>query len=241
MSTISKTLKTGILGGLTAVMMSASAFAGGDLMAPPAQKSACGLSANVALTNDYIFRGVTQTDGDAAVQGGVDASCGIFYAGVWGSNVDFGDDTTVEVDFYAGIKPVYKGITFDLGVIVYAYDDADEVVEVKLGASAEVYAGATLGFTTYLNTDDEVYTYEFAFEKAFSSKIGPFTPTFKAVVGLVDDDTDFTGLGGDYTYWNAGVSLGFASNYAIDLRYHDTDVDTAASDERFTATLSASF
>ncbi len=241
MSIISKTFKSGILGGLAVAMMSASAFAGGDVMAPPPSKSACGLSANVALTNDYIFRGVTQTDGDAAIQGGVDVSCGIFYAGVWGSNVDFGTDTTVEVDFYAGIKTEYKGITFDLGAIVYAYDDADDVVEFKLGASGEIYSGTTVGFTAYLNPEDEVYTYEFAFEKAFSSKVGPFSPTFSAVVGLVDDDTDFTGLGGDYTYWNAGVSLGFAKNYALDLRYHDTDVDTAASDERFTATLSASF
>ena len=244
MSNISKTLKTGVIGTVAAVFMGTSAFAGGDIITPepePVEKSsACGISGNIAVTSDYIFRGITQTDSEAAVQGGGDLECGIFYAGVWASNVDFGDNE-IEVDFYAGIKPEFKGITFDLGVIAYTYDEDDTVVEIKVGASAEIFTGATLGFTAFLNTEDEVYTYETTFEKAFASNVGPFSPTFSAVVGFVEDEDDFVGLGGDYTYWNVGVSLGFAKNFALDLRYHDTDVDTSDSDERFVATLSASF
>ena len=232
MSIISKILKTSILGGVVALMMTTSSVAGGSLEAP---KSACSASANVAITTDYVFRGVSQADEDVATQGGFDLTCGIFYAGIWGSSVDFGDDTSAEVDFYAGITPSYKGLNFDLGVIYYAYDDDTDinVFELKAGVSGDV-AGLGLGATGYFNIDDEVYTYELSAEKGFSA-VGPFTPTVSALVGFVDAD------GGDYTYWNAGVSLGFAEKFALDLRYHDTDVDTSLTDERFVATLSASF
>jgi uncharacterized protein (TIGR02001 family) len=41
-------------------------------------------SANVALTSDYVFRGVSQTDEDPAIQGGFDVShdSGL-YIGTW--------------------------------------------------------------------------------------------------------------------------------------------------------------
>ena len=57
-------------------------------------------SANVALTSEYIFRGISQTDGTPAIQGGFDYSVTFLedagalknlggYLGVWGSNVRF--------------------------------------------------------------------------------------------------------------------------------------------------------
>ena len=61
------------------------------------------ISANVALTSNYIFRGQTQNNEDPALQGGFDFEHGSgFYAGVWGSNVDFGGDESTELDFYGG-------------------------------------------------------------------------------------------------------------------------------------------
>ncbi|MFB3115989.1 MAG: TorF family putative porin, partial [Gammaproteobacteria bacterium] len=66
-------------------------------------------SANVALSTDYLFRGISQTDGNPAISGGFDYSyspVGI-YAGIWASNVDFsgccGDDDNIEIDYYGGI------------------------------------------------------------------------------------------------------------------------------------------
>ena len=48
------------------------------------------ISGNVALTSDYRFRGISQSDEDFAVQGGFDAEFGPgFYVGIWGSSVDF--------------------------------------------------------------------------------------------------------------------------------------------------------
>ncbi len=81
-------------------------------------------SFNLGGTSDYVFRGISQTDNDPTMQGGLDVGYGIFYAGVWASGLDFSNiasEAQVEVDFYAGIKPVWGPATFDLGVIYYAY------------------------------------------------------------------------------------------------------------------------
>ena len=59
---------------------------------------------SAALTSDYRYRGMTQTQSDPAVQGGfaLAHSSGV-YAGVWGSNVNFGSaDPHLELDPYVG-------------------------------------------------------------------------------------------------------------------------------------------
>src|SRR5262245_47643526 len=82
-------------------------------MSLPAKADGPSLSANIALTSDYIFRGISQTSANPAVQGGFDATWGIFWAGIWASNVDFGgsgvgpfghDIANLEIDYYAGIS-----------------------------------------------------------------------------------------------------------------------------------------
>lgn len=63
------------------------------------------VSANVALTTDYIFRGISQSDEHPAIQVGFDYThdAGVF-AGVWGSTVDFDDggQASMELDYYVG-------------------------------------------------------------------------------------------------------------------------------------------
>ena len=63
------------------------------LMALVSLPSYSAVSANVSIASDYIWRGMTQTDG-IAVSGGFDyAADSGFYAGIWGSNVNFNDST----------------------------------------------------------------------------------------------------------------------------------------------------
>lgn len=99
-------------------------------------------SSNVALTTDYVFRGLSQTDRGPAVQGGFDISHSGFYGGVWASSVDFGDDTTMEIDFYGGYTHDMGAATVDVGVIYYAYPDSPELAT---GSQefAEIYAGVS--------------------------------------------------------------------------------------------------
>jgi uncharacterized protein (TIGR02001 family) len=91
------------------------------------------LTSNVGVFSQYIFRGLTQTDRKAALQGGIDLthSSG-FYAGVWASNISWLRDNSpsyytsggsVETDLYAGFRKeiASTGITADLGVLQYYY------------------------------------------------------------------------------------------------------------------------
>ena len=78
---------------------------------------------NAAVTNNYIWRGVTQTSDQAAVQGGVDwgHDSGL-YAGTWLYNVDFsGLGDGYEMDVYAGFGGEVGGFGYDLGILTYQY------------------------------------------------------------------------------------------------------------------------
>lgn len=104
-----------------------------------------GLSANVAATSNYLWRGLEQTNGSAAISGGIDYSnkSGL-YVGTWASNASWGDMKT-EVDFYAGFSGnISDDVSYDVGYIYFAYPDsiADK------NDFSEVYASfSTAGFT----------------------------------------------------------------------------------------------
>ena len=99
-------------------------------------KSEIGVSANVAMTSNYVWRGMSQTLNSPATQGGFDLDYNGLYAGVWGSNVNFGDKSSMEADLYLGYAGEVAGIGYDIGAIQYAYPNATE------GSNfAEVYVG----------------------------------------------------------------------------------------------------
>mgnify|MGYP000207783956 CR=1 FL=1 len=209
-------------------------------------------SGNVALTSDYVFRGISQSDSDIAIQGGFDVSHGMLYAGAWGSSIDFGLDGTTEVDVYAGVKPVLGPVTFDFGVIGYFYPGLDDsfnadMVEFKAGASFAPIENLSLGATVY-------YTPEFTFTAGdpayYVEGVVAYTITDKfGVSGAVghqevDVANYYFGAGDNYTTWNVGGTFS-AYGFGIDLRYFDTDLDPSlvgpsgdeVSDERFVLTL----
>jgi uncharacterized protein (TIGR02001 family) len=232
------------------LLIAAPAFADGMARrgsvkdAPPPQER-CKYSANVALTTEYVFRGISQTAENPAIQGGFDVTCGFFYAGVWASNLDFGgiggeDVANIEIDWYAGIKPVTGKITWDLGVIFYTYPGSiDPVgrdlnfVELKVGGSTEVWKDGTFGVTVFYSPDyqletDNVWTVETSFTQGLP-KFGMFSPSFSALLGYQKGDDPFYNAafanGEDhYLYWNAGLTFGFLEKWSIDFRYWDTDI-----------------
>jgi uncharacterized protein (TIGR02001 family) len=79
------------------------------------------VAGNVALTTDYRFRGISQSDRDPAIQGGFDwAHDSGFYLGTWASSVAFGGST--EIDFYGGYaRDINENLNFDVGYMYYAY------------------------------------------------------------------------------------------------------------------------
>lgn len=187
-------------------------------------------SYNIGVTSDYVFRGFTQTDGGAAVQGGVDYSNGIFYAGAWASNVDFAD---YEVDLYVGVKPVVGDFTFDLGVVTYQYgDEAVNASEVKAAVSYPLYKGA-IGAAYFHNLDfDDTTYYEINASYPLSEKF--------SVSGAIGEQD----LGGaKYTTGNIGVTYAINPTLVLDARLSDTNIPEILepSKPRLAVTLKAVF
>jgi uncharacterized protein (TIGR02001 family) len=200
-------------------------------------------TANFGVTSDYVFRGFSQSAEKPAVQGGIDLTYGIFYAGVWASNIDFGETgagrniATTEVDLVAGIKPKWGPLTFDFGAIYYIYPSAFDpglelnYVEVKAGVSYEPWKGATYSSTVFYSPEytgktGDVWTFESAFSQVLPA-LGPVTPTFSALLGYqIGDSAAYSALIADgddsYYYWNAGVSFAFHERFSIDVRYWGT-------------------
>ena len=91
------------------------------------------LSGNIALTSDYVWRGMTQNAGDPSVSGGFDLEDDSgFYLGVWAANVAADDDDTVagsgsmELDGYLGYSGSFnEDAGYDIGYIAYTYPNYD--------------------------------------------------------------------------------------------------------------------
>ncbi|CUS49478.1 MAG: TIGR02001 family outer membrane protein [Idiomarinaceae bacterium HL-53] len=105
-------------------------------------------SSTFTLASDYLFNGVSQTDESPAFQASLDwAGENGWYAGTWASNVDFGDDTDLEIDLYAGIWHELSDNTYlDIGIAQYTYHGGDSSSD---GNYAEVYAAYGVGNTEF--------------------------------------------------------------------------------------------
>ena len=222
----------------------------GKAMAAPEEGRKFTYSFGLAGTSDYVFRGFSQTDRDPTIQGSIDIGYGIFYAGVWGSGLDFGppssgfgEDAQVELDWYGGIKPSWNSplgkMDLDFGVIYYNYPGAADnladldYVELKAGYSwSPLHPNLTTGTTVYwspeyTNETGEVWTIESSAAYAFHSIRG-ITPTVSGLLGWqTGDDVDWIAVFGngddEYYYWNAGLELA-VGNISFDFRYWDTDI-----------------
>lgn len=116
------------------------------------------VSGNIGATSNYIWRGVTQTADDVAVQGGIDYEHESgFYVGTWASNVDFGDDTTYELDFYAGYGGSFaEDFTYDISYVYYAYPDADSSYDFGEATFALGWKWLEVSYSQILNTQSDV-------------------------------------------------------------------------------------
>ena len=100
------------------------------------------ITGTIGAVSDYDFRGVSLSAKDPALQGSVDyAHDSGLYAGVWGSNIDYGDDVDgdLEVDLYVGFaNQINDDLGYDIGVVYYAYPGSDDIEDYP-----EFYAGLT--------------------------------------------------------------------------------------------------
>ena len=138
---------------LLAVALASSLTSFGAVAADKAPEPDFSLSANIGVVSDYKFRGISQTDGKAAVQGGVDLShkSGA-YIGTWASNVSDWTNTggkNAEVDLYGGYRFSLPGdISADAGYILYSYPANQPSSGIKQ-STQEAYLGLGYGPLTY--------------------------------------------------------------------------------------------
>lgn len=231
---------------LTLVAAAASVAMGGVAMAEELK-----LSYNVGVASDYIFRGISNTNTKGQVFGGVDATYGIGYAGVWTSNVDFGTpNPDQEIDVYAGVKPTVSDVNLDLGLIYYGYrkdknglPGSYSYIEVKAAASKAI-GPATVGAALYYSPEfpgegGEAFYYELNGSAPIGEKL-----TLSGAVGRQQVDTNGYYNGGaagsadSYVTWNAGVTAAINDHLSADIRYSDNNRSNYG--EIYHATVTAS-
>ena len=189
--------------------------------------SAVEISSNVGLSSDYIWRGMTQTNGDLSVNGGFDLSTDMgFYIGTWASNANY-TGTSMELDIYLGFSgEMAENMTYNIGYISVIYPGADSL------DFEEAYVGFNIYGLSILYSDGQNNGPSYS-EIGYSVDAGP--GSFNISYGEYEDNGDNTLVGYD---WNVGdFSLGFY--------YYDFEADTVNStnvdDDGAYVSLSRSF
>lgn len=212
-------------------------------------------SANIGAVSNYVWRGVTQSDDKAAIQGGLDvAHESGFYAGTWASNIDWGPDYSAnyELDFYAGydFSLPDENASLGLNTIYYAYpgnevagshDDNVDFWEIGISGGYDFGAAALSGGIQYtvwggdanqdaLFSDGDLY-YSAALDFPLPQDFG-----FGVFLGYYDFQHDremYTDSSGfdkkaslDYWHWGATVSKDAGDFGTFSFTYEQVDGDS---------------
>lgn len=202
-------------------------------------------SANITLTSDYLFNGVSQTQEDPALQAGLDWSSGTgFYVGAWGSNVDFGDGTDIELDGYLGYAfDLNDSISVDLGMAMYTYHGADDSSDINY---PETYAKVSFGNTRF----SYWYSWDYAGTDAGHSIIMlshtiPVNDVLSVDLGFDHSSSHarykFSWEENDksYVHWKVAVNYNM-NDWLFTLGYEGTDLKTYG-DDTFVLSVSRGF
>lgn len=198
-------------------------------------------SGTVGFTTNYLFRGISQTDNEVAIQGSLDYSVDVaenldLYAGVWGSNIDFGDEAdfggaslgTIEIDLYGGASYAISDVASIGGSIAYyAYPGASSSLD---------FDYIEFGLDGSYDFDGVSTTLNFAYSPDFFGSSGdsfyvaggfdvPLPQNFSISGGLGfqaigENDTFGTP---DYLEWNFGLNYEIAG-FDFQAQYADTDL-----------------
>ena len=201
------------------------------------------LSGNVTLTSDYIFRGISQTGGDPAIQGGLDYthSSGL-YVGTWASNVGWIEDFqgyasgNMEIDLYGGFRSSIgdSDFTYDVGMIQYWYPGSR--AGATTGDTTEIYGGMGwkwfgIKYSYYIS--NEVFGFADADGSYYlaltgSLPVGDTGLTLGASWGTFSFDNN-----GDQDYDDYSISAAYdmgklstvTEGVTVGLKYTDTNAD----------------
>jgi len=194
----------------------------------------------VSLTSDYTFRGVSQTDENPAIQGGLTLGheSGLF-VGTWASSVDFddADGASTEIDLIVGFSNEVGAMTYTVQALYYVYPDASEFEYEEFNVGLSFDTGTQ--FTPTVNV---------WYAPDLPGNLSSFYLTAGGSFAVTDTVRVFGNVGrtwlegpGDFYDWNAGIAV-TALGLTWDVRYVDTDINgNDLADERIVASVTKSF
>jgi uncharacterized protein (TIGR02001 family) len=225
--------------------------------APAAPADPGPLTANVSLTSDYRYRGISQSNLQPAIQGGFDyAHSSGFYIGNWNSSISWISDAAstagnsasapIEMDFYAGFKHEWsKGFAADVGVLQYYYPTSNLSAFATNPNTTELYVAQNFtlnAFTGFLKFSYAV-TPLFGTLNSSGSNYTDLTVNYdtgvwglslnghvgyQAVAGQVADGSMSNASLYSYTDWKLGLTKDFGSGFAGAVAYVGTNAKNGA-------------
>jgi len=204
------------------------------LMLPAAAASE--FSGLATLTSDYIYRGLEMSDGDPALQLGLDYEHDTgFFIGVWASTIDIQTamgSRDMELDYYAGFHYAAESpVTATVTLLRYSYPGQTGIHsydynEVLVGASWRERYSVELGYTSDLYGLDRTARH-WELRSAW-----PVASAWVISAALGGNDMSDAGVS-RYLHWDVGGSARF-SRLTFDLRWYDNELP-----DGFAALLSA--
>ncbi|MEQ1711328.1 MAG: TorF family putative porin [Hyphomicrobium sp.] len=199
----------------------------------------------VAMTSDYVYRGVSLRDEKPSALAMGNVSYGLFYLSAAAVGIDLGRDSldrpigNVEFDLKTGITPSFGPLDLNLGVQAYTFPHGRDVeagtllrserdfVELFLRASTSfdtVTVGANVAWTQQFYQDGgQVWTVESHAGLSLPT-LGRLTGRLNGVLGIARSaQANVVAPGHGYTYWNLGTELRI-DRLVLDFRYWGTDV-----------------
>ena len=211
------------------------------LAGPPAlaAEATSSTSGSVAVVNDYLFRGLSQTNQKPALQPGIefDHASG-WYVGAWGSNISWLSDTSttaaplsssLEVDFYTGYRGSFSSDwSYDVGLYEYYYP-GDYPAGFTRPYTTEAYA--SLAYKTLSLKYSHSFTNLFGFPDSKHSGYLDLSWNYEVSPGWmlnthVGRQHVANTAGASYTDWKLGVTKAFSQGYSVALGYYDTNANS---------------
>jgi uncharacterized protein (TIGR02001 family) len=206
---------------------------------PATQAFAAEVSGNVALTSNYKFRGISQSDSAPSIQGGFDVAFDNgAYIGTWGAAVDFdcsadevnscgGLNGGIELDYYVGYaSDISDSVSYDIGYVYYDYPQDEGL----LGDYGEVYGSLSFGdFGIGMNYSDEYWGETGKFTYTYATYSVALSDAYALDFLLGSGDYDEAGyLDGATSHMNWSIALSTsAAGLDLALTYEDTNLDEA--------------
>jgi len=194
------------------------------------------LSGSITLASQYIYRGQALSDGNPALQAGIDYDHDSgFFAGAWASTVDLPNPTgrrDAELDYYAGYHYAPESsLSASLSLVRYTYPGQSGPIDYNYTEALAVL-GWNDQYSLELGYTDSVYGFDAMGRHAELRGDWPLRNAWVVSAGLGYNDIEELGTT-SYWYWDLGASARY-SRLTVDLRWYDNDTPTG-----FLARLSA--